>query len=75
MNTLTQPKIRRRSVRLTPDELSSLKRLLKQYPSQQEVADIIGISREVLGRVLLVKSGSSETIEKIRATLHESTTL
>lgn len=75
MDTIPQPKIRRRSVRLTPDELSSLKRLLKQYPSQQEVADIIGISREVLGRVLLVKSGSSETIEKIRATLHESTTL
>lgn len=74
MTTEVTTKIRRRSVRLTPDELANLKKLLKQYPSQTEVAEVIGISREVLTRVLIVKSGSSETIDKIRATLQITNT-
>lgn len=69
MTTESATKIRRKSVRLTPDEITSLKKLHKKYPSQTEVAELIGISREVLNRVMLVKSGSSETIEKIRTTL------
>lgn len=75
MTTDVITKIRRRSVRLTPDELANLKKLLKQYPSQTEVAEVIGISREVLNRVLLVKSGSSETIEKIRTTLQSTNSI
>lgn len=75
MTTDVTTKIKRRSVRLTPDELANLKKLLKQYPSQTEVAEVIGISREVLNRVLLVKSGSSETIEKIRTTLQSTNSI
>lgn len=69
MTTELPTKIRRRSVRLAPEEIISLKKLHKKYPTQTEVAELIGISREVLNRVMLVKSGSSETIEKIRTTL------
>lgn len=72
MTTELPTKIRRRSVRLTPEEIISLKKLHKKYPTQTEVAELIGISREVLNRVLIVKSGSSETIEKIRTTLQST---
>lgn len=59
----------RKSERLTSDEYKALVKLVNAQPTQVDAAEIIGISREVLGRVLIVKSGSPATIGKIRLVL------
>jgi hypothetical protein len=68
MMTATQPR-RRKSEKLTPDEYRALVKWLKQFDTQLDGAELIGISREVLARVMIVKSGSPETIGKIRLVL------
>lgn len=59
----------RKSEKLTTDEYKALARWVKDQPTKIDAALVIGISREVLDRVLIVKSGSPVTIEKIRKVL------
>ena len=67
MQTATTRK--RKSEPLTRDEAVALKKYYKSFHTAADCADAIGISREVLGRVMLVGSGSPETIEKIRTAI------
>jgi hypothetical protein len=59
----------RKSVRLTSDEMKSLKKYRQRFHTEIDCAEEIGISRVVLNRVLLIGSGSQETIEKIRSAI------
>lgn len=67
MQTATTRK--RKSEPLTREEQAALKKYCNGFHTAIDCAEAIGISREVLGRVLLVGSGAPETIEKIRAAL------
>lgn len=60
---------KRKSEALTRDEFASLKKFAKGFRTIVECAEAIGISREVLDRVLLVGSGSPATIGKVRSAL------
>lgn len=60
---------KRKSEALTKDEFASLKKYSKGFRTIVECAETIGISREVLDRLLVVGSGSPATIEKVRSAL------
>lgn len=60
---------KRKSVRLTADAFKALKRYRKAFTTEVECAETIGIKRETLNRVLLIGSGSPETIGKIEEAL------
>lgn len=60
---------KRKSVKLTKEEHKALKEYRKGFNTEVECAISIQIDRLVLNRVLLVGSGSPETIEKIKAVL------
>lgn len=62
-------KPKRRSVALTYHEKVRLTTYLKTFSTIVECAEVIGIHRNVLDRVILTGSGSPETIEKIRAVI------
>jgi hypothetical protein len=59
----------RKSEKLTPEERKALKQYRKGFDTEVDCAVSIGIDRLVLGRVILVGSGSPTTIEKIRTAL------
>lgn len=69
MNTMVR---KRKSVALTTTEFSALKKYAKGFRTGIECAESIGIDRNVLDRVLLVGSGSPETIEKIKLKILEA---
>lgn len=56
----------RKSERLTEEEYASLVVFRKRFSKEIDCAATIGIDRNVLARVLLARSGSPATIEKIR---------
>lgn len=56
---------KRKSVRLTPEAFKELKRYRRAFSTEVECAESIGIKRETLNRVLLLGSGSPETIGRI----------
>lgn len=60
---------RRRSVKLLKEEVKALKTFRKQFETDQECADTIGIDRAVFIRVQLAGSASQETVERIRKAL------
>ena len=67
MQTNTQVTTRKKkSEPLTKDELAALKAYCKGFHTIIDCAEAIGIGRVVLDRVILVGSGSPETISKIR---------
>lgn len=67
----TEAKVRkRRSISLTNDELKALKQYRRSFRTEVECAEAIGISREVLGRTILVGSASPDTVAKIQAKLN-----
>lgn len=68
MNTMVSDRIRK-SEKLTTEEYRALVKWVNAQPTKVDAAFIIGISREVLDRVLVVRSGSPATIEKVRAVL------
>lgn len=67
MQTVTTRK--RKSEPLTKEEYQALKQYRKKFHTAVDCAEAIGITREVLDRVLLAGSGSPETVEKIRAAI------
>lgn len=71
MNTETNviQMTKRKSHRLSREEIKALKSFCKSYSSIAECADVIGISRQVLDRVLLTGSGSPDKIQRILAAL------
>lgn len=60
---------KRKSEALTKDEFTALKQFAKGFRTAVECAEVIGISRVVLDRILIVGSGSPETVEKIRTAI------
>lgn len=63
------PDRKRRSVKLTKEELAALKLHRKKFNTQVECAISLGIDRLVMNNVLLKGSGSPDTISKIRSVL------
>lgn len=62
---------KRKSEALTTDEFTALKQFASGFRTVVECAEIIGISRVVLDRILIVGSGSPVTATKIRAALRK----
>lgn len=60
---------KRKSVALTKEELKALKEYRKKFNTSVECAITLKIDRLVLNRVILVGSGSPETIEKIKSVI------
>lgn len=56
----------RKSERLSKDELKALKAFRKGFDTMVQFAEVVGVSRQVLDRVLLFGSGASESIRVIR---------
>jgi|GEM_PF-1325884 len=65
METVTK----RRSVRLSQDHLLTLKTHREGFETSVACAASLGIDRNVLDRVLLIGSGSHDTIAKIKGAL------
>lgn len=72
MQTETETPKRRKSVLLTKQEHKSLKDFRKTFNTSVECSEALGIDRAVMERVLLVGSGSPETIEKIKLVISSS---
>lgn len=60
---------RKKSVKLDTADLKALKQYRKKFSTEVECAITLGIGREVLNRVLIVGSGSPETVAKIKEVL------
>jgi hypothetical protein len=70
MDASTKAK-KRKSEPLAADELSSLRLYRERFNTEVECAISIGIDRLVLNRVMLVGSGSPDTIKKIKKLLRK----
>lgn len=68
MTEITNDRIRK-SVKLTPDEVKGLDKWVKAQPTKIDAALAIGISRQALDIILLKKSGSHESVDKIKKVL------
>jgi len=64
MNATTTDRIRK-SVKLTPEQFKAFAKWVANQPTKIDAAITIGISRTALDRILIVKSGSQESIDKI----------
>jgi hypothetical protein len=71
MSTATTRK--KKSDPLAKEEVAALKQFVKKFNYIVDCAEAIGIGRVVLDRVLMVGSGSPETIEKIRSAIKKDT--
>lgn len=67
----TQVKIirARKSIPLSKEDYQALKRFRKEFQTEVDCAVKIGIDRAVLNRILLVGSGSAESVGKIQKAL------
>lgn len=65
----TQMIPKKKSVKLTSDEVKALKSFRKNFLTDVDCAEAIGIGRETFIRVNILGKSSPETIEKIRATI------
>lgn len=61
----------RKSEKLSPEDFRQLVRWVNSQPTKTDAAEIIGISRPVLDRLMLVKSSSPETIGKVLKVLRK----
>lgn len=59
----------RKSVKLSKEEIKALKNFCKGFHAFIESAEVVGVSTQVLNRVIAFGSGSPETIEKVRKVL------
>jgi len=60
------PTMRRKSVALTKEEWSALKKYRNKFLTSVECAESIGIDRQPLDRILLLGRGSEKSVSKIR---------
>jgi DNA-binding MarR family transcriptional regulator len=68
MTDLTTDRIRK-SVKLTPEEGRALAKWVRAQATKIDAALLIGITRQALDTILIKKSGSQESIEKIKKVL------
>ena len=73
METMNIPSRKKKSEPLSQDEWKSLKQYRKGFHTEMDCAEAIGITREALGRVILLGRSSPETVTKIRTALGQST--
>lgn len=66
METITK---KRKSVALTRDEWSALKKYRNTFLTDVECAEAVGIERGPIARIILIGRGSTESIDKIREVL------
>ncbi len=59
----------RKSVEINKDEMQAFKKWLKAQPSKVEAAEMLGVNRNTLDRILLLKSCSVDTKAKIDSTI------
>lgn len=59
----------RKSVEINKDEMQTFKKWLKAQPSKVEAAEMLGVNRNTLDRILLLKSCSVDTKAKIDSTI------
>lgn len=59
-----------RSMKLTEEEMKALVEHRAKFSTDVDAAIAIGLDRAVMGRVILVGSGSEETVKKIRKALN-----
>lgn len=57
---------KRKSEKLTKEELAAIKSFVKRFDTLTEAAEAIGMSHQNLNRAMVYKSGSPETVGKIR---------
>lgn len=55
----------RKSVQINRDEMQAFKKWIKAQPSKLEASEILGINRNTLDRILVLKSCSADTKAKI----------
>lgn len=67
-DTATTPRRKRKSVQLTKTEFANLKAFSrsKDYPTQDEKAEVLGVGRGTFLNILLKGSGSEDNISKVR---------
>ncbi|MHA4807176.1 hypothetical protein ACX0G9_03675 [Flavitalea flava] len=68
MTAITTDRIRK-SVSLNSEEYRDLVKWVKAKPTKIDAAIDLGITRQTLDRILIVKSGSPATMEKIKKAL------
>lgn len=61
----------RKSERLTTDEFKALVKWVRAQPTKVDAAILLDITRPTLDRILIVRSASLETINKVRKVLRE----
>lgn len=61
----------RKSVKLTSEEYRAFVKWVANQPTKIDAAIVIGISRTALDRILIVKSGSNDSVIKIREVLRQ----
>lgn len=60
---------KRKSEKLTKEELAAIKSFVKRFDTLTEAAEAIGTSHQNLNRAIVYKSGSPETIGKIKSVI------
>lgn len=68
MTAITTDRIRK-SVKLTADEFRDLSKWVKAQATKIDASLILGITRQALDRILIVKSGSQDSVDKIKKVL------
>lgn len=61
----------KKSVQLTKAQFKKLEKWVKEQPTKIDAAELLGTERHTLDRVLIKKSCSPQTLEKITAIIHE----
>lgn len=60
----------RRSVKLTKEEKTELKKFVKAYITREDAALVVGLHRDTLNRILELGRCNSDTLIKIKKTLN-----
>lgn len=63
---------KRKTVILSTEEFTAFKAYTRKFNTLVEAAEAIGIHRNVLDRVFIVKRGSFDTVDKIRKAISVS---
>jgi hypothetical protein len=71
INIMNPTERKRKSERLSKDEVKALQKYVRTFPTIIDAAMSIGIHRNVLDLVLIRETGSPETIGKIREKINQ----